>query len=413
MCIMLLFLLAFTRTTFLLRKRRARIAYLLPYACVLVTLAQKLFTHNVFNVTAQSGYDRGPLMMVIYGAALLYGLAGLAYCIYCRRYLPLNQWASLLAIYVLVHLAVLIQFIYPELLVEMFFTAMAELLIMLTIMRPEERMDSAVGMLSWASYQSDLRNVILSRERVQIAVIQILNCRELRNYLGDHSFNRYISEIADKIRAVRWSHPRHIELYYERPGTIYLIADEDEANVEQLGRCLSSGADDDLKGHVGSDARVDSQICLIRCPDDLQNAGDIICLGHTFQKHGNRRQRVFHAGEMIHSQAFTIEAHIDEILERAIRDNNVEVYYQPIYDLRSGGFRSAEALARIIDPEYGLISPAIFIPAAEARGIIIPIGDRVMDKVFQISLSISGYWKKRVKLAKPTHLLPKMPRAGR
>lgn len=381
--VLLLFLLALTRTTFLLRKKWVQITLCLPYICILVMLVQNIFTHNAFSVTAEEGYTRGPLMLAFYGIALFYGLMGLAYCIYCRRFLPLNKWSSLLAIYILAHLAVLIQFFYPKLLLEMFFTALGEMLIMLTIMRPEERMDSEVGMLSWASYQADLRNIILSREHVQIAVIQLLSCRELRNFLGDHSFNEYISEIANGIRALRWKHPYRIELYYERPGTIYLIADNDEGDLENLGQRLLSEANDGIKSYIDKGARFESQICLIHCPDDLQNIDDIISLGHTFQKHGSHRQTVFHARDILNSQAFTIEAHIEEILNRAIKENHIVVYYQPIFDLRSGRFHSAEALARIIDPEYGLISPAIFIPAAETRGFIIPIGDMVLEQVFR------------------------------
>ena len=381
--VLLLFLLALTRTTFLLRKKWVQITLCLPYICILVMLVQNIFTHNAFSVTAEEGYTRGPLMLAFYGIALFYGLMGLAYCIYCRRFLPLNKWSSLLAIYILAHLAVLIQFFYPKLLLEMFFTALGEMLIMLTIMRPEERMDSEVGMLSWASYQADLRNIILSREHVQIAVIQLLSCRELRNFLGDHSFNEYISEIANGIRALRWKHPYRIELYYERPGTIYLIADNDEGDLENLGQRLLSEANDGIKSYIDRGARFESQICLIHCPDDLQNIDDIISLGHTFQKHGSHRQTVFHARDILNSQAFTIEAHIEEILNRAIKENHIVVYYQPIFDLRSGSFHSAEALARIIDPEYGLISPAIFIPAAETRGFIIPIGDMVLEQVFR------------------------------
>ena len=113
---------------------------------------------------------RGPLMMAIYAIAMVYGLTGLIYCIYCRRYLPANKWTALLTCYLLAHAAVVIQFFHPELLVEMFCTALGEMLIMLSIMRPEERMDSAVGMLSWASYRSDIRNIALSGEHVRMAL---------------------------------------------------------------------------------------------------------------------------------------------------------------------------------------------------------------------------------------------------
>ena len=380
--VLLLFLLALTRTTFLLKKPWAKIAFFIPYVGILVMLAQNPFTNSAFTITAETGYSRGPLMLAFYGIALVYGLVGLAYCIYCRRYLPLNKWGALLSIYVLGHIAVLIQFFYPELLMEMFSTAVGEMIIMLSIMRPEERMDIEVGMLSWASYQSDLKNIILSGERVQIIVIRMPNSREIRNYLGDHEYNKYLSGIASGIRAIGWNHLHRLEIYYERPGTIYLISDTDEIGIENVGERLMSAAGDHIRRYTEKGVRFDPQICLIRCPDDLDKVKDIIGLGHKFHKIDDCRRTVC-AGELVHSKTFAVETHIEEILDRAIRNDGVVMYYQPIYDVRSGCFHSAEALARIIDPEYGVISPSVFIPAAETQGFIIPIGDAVLDHVFR------------------------------
>ena len=124
-------------------------------------------------------------------------------------------------------------------------------------------------------------------------------------------------------------------------------------------------------------------ICLIRVPEDLNNADDVISLGHKFYLINSHKQTIYHASDIIYSQNFAIEAHIEDIIDKAIKDGNVKMYYQPIYDVHTGTFHSAEALARIIDPEYGLISPGIFIPAAEAQGLIIPLGDVVMEEVFR------------------------------
>ncbi|MBO4277991.1 MAG: hypothetical protein J5925_06305, partial [Clostridia bacterium] len=189
---LLLFLLALTRTTFLLRKKWAQIVFWLPYAFILVLLAINPINHSSFTVTAESGYARAPMMYVFYAIALLYGLVGFVYCIYCRRYFTLNKWAALLSIYLLNYVAVFIQFLRPEILVEMFCTSLGEMAIMFSIMRPEERMDAEAGMLSWASYQYDLRNIIKSHEHVRIIVMRMPNCREMRNYLGDHEYNRYL-----------------------------------------------------------------------------------------------------------------------------------------------------------------------------------------------------------------------------
>ena len=381
--VLMLFLLSLTRMTSLIAKRRDKILFSLPNIVILILLIQNAFTHTVFTVSAESGYVRGVLMPVVYAMAAIYGVSGLAYCVYSRRFLPKNKWAALLIMYLLVYGAVIIQFFYPKLLLEMFFGALGAMGVMLSVMRPEERMDSLAGMESWNAYQDDLRNILLSGERVQIAVIRMPNSREIGRYLGYHRYNTYISDIAEAIRCLPWKHSRRIELYFERPETIYLIADEKETGLEKLGERLMEDYVGSLGKYTKMGIRFEPQICLIRCPGDLQKAEDIISLGHKFYQLDTSGQDVFRAEEIIHSHDFAVEAHMEEILNRAIRENRIEMVYQPICQVATGAYRSAEALARLNDPEYGEIPPAIFIPAAETLGLILPIGDAVLEQVFR------------------------------
>ena len=59
-----------------------------------------------------------------------------------------------------------------------------------------------------------------------------------------------------------------------------------------------------------------------------------------------------------------------QILEAAIKDKQFTLYYQPKVLLKSGRMISAEALARWLHPEKGMISPARFIPLMETSGLI-------------------------------------------
>jgi diguanylate cyclase (GGDEF)-like protein/PAS domain S-box-containing protein len=61
-------------------------------------------------------------------------------------------------------------------------------------------------------------------------------------------------------------------------------------------------------------------------------------------------------------------------LRRALSNNELAVHYQPIFDLRSGRISGMEALLRWKHPEMGNIPPALFIPLAEAIGVMTPIG---------------------------------------
>jgi EAL domain-containing protein (putative c-di-GMP-specific phosphodiesterase class I) len=54
--------------------------------------------------------------------------------------------------------------------------------------------------------------------------------------------------------------------------------------------------------------------------------------------------------------------------------DELAVHYQPIYDMRTGQTTGMEALLRWTHPQLGQVTPATFIPLAEATGIMIPIG---------------------------------------
>jgi diguanylate cyclase (GGDEF)-like protein/PAS domain S-box-containing protein len=65
-------------------------------------------------------------------------------------------------------------------------------------------------------------------------------------------------------------------------------------------------------------------------------------------------------------------------LRSAISNGEFHVAYQPLVDLRNWKLAGCEALARWTSPEWGVVSPAEFIPVAEATGLIEAIGEWVM-----------------------------------
>tara|TARA_R110000751_G_scaffold8822_4_gene34049 strand:+ start:7811 stop:9226 length:1416 start_codon:yes stop_codon:yes gene_type:complete len=78
---------------------------------------------------------------------------------------------------------------------------------------------------------------------------------------------------------------------------------------------------------------------------------------------------------------------LEQALRRAVFADEVEVHFQPIVDLASGHPIGFEALARWTDDELGSISPAVFIPLAEERGLIEPLTEALLKKATKAALS--------------------------
>lgn len=78
---------------------------------------------------------------------------------------------------------------------------------------------------------------------------------------------------------------------------------------------------------------------------------------------------------------YLIRSEIQGRVQYALANREFEVYYQPIYDARTGEMTSAEALIRWKYPGKGLISPGIFIPALEESGQITQVDCFVLKEV--------------------------------
>lgn len=78
------------------------------------------------------------------------------------------------------------------------------------------------------------------------------------------------------------------------------------------------------------------------------------------------------------NQEFYKKIAMESNLRSALDCNEIFLYYQPVYNLKTNKICSFEALARWKSAMYGMVSPVEFIPLAEETGLILQIGEHVL-----------------------------------
>lgn len=232
---------------------------------------------------------------------------------------------------------------------------------------------------------SQIKKIKRNKEKEQYLIaFTASNLKVMRNFQRDDTIIKLNAAIADEINDmfIVNSSKNFMEnhVFGADKGTFFIYScGDDEAKIKDIIEELRKKVfeiEEKEQLHVW----IEPLFGIVRVPansyigEDIDNA--IIAR--------NASERNFETMTFYH-ESFRKSANsgdIEDIME-GIKNDEFIVYYQPKFDLNVRKFTSSEALVRWDSPKHGLLSPAKFIPTAEAAGLIHEIDTLVFEKVCQ------------------------------
>jgi len=238
--------------------------------------------------------------------------------------------------------------------------------------------DPLTGLAKRALFCERITQQLAEWRDAAVVVFDVERLSVVNDSLGRYTGDLLLQGIADRLRG---HFPDPHDLAHLEGGTFAALmpcSDAADPSLQLLHRRIAAVFGDPLSV-AGQDIPV-----FVKCglaPLDeaadaeslLQNAEAAL---HQAKTSGVRHLR--HRPEM-HSQMAQRFA-LEHRLRHAVDRNQFRLHYQPQIERETGRVTGAEALLRWMDPERGLVSPAGFLSVLEATGLIVPVGEWVLQK---------------------------------
>jgi len=255
--------------------------------------------------------------------------------------------------------------------------------------------DPTTNLPNRKSFNDRLSLALLHAERrdeiVAVAVMQVSNYKQICNTFDHHVGDQLLRLTAERVSQGLW--PDDIIARHDNESLLLLLPGlQARENVARIVNKISAvlEAPVEIEGHEAF-VRVCFGVSLF--PQDGKDAATLVNFAETAASRALAERN--QSGLQMYSAELNIAAHEHLLLEtglrKALRDNQLQIYYQPQVEAPSGRIIGAEALLRWNHPEKGWIRPDLFIPLAENNGTIISIGEWVLLNACQQV----GEWHRR------------------
>lgn len=317
-------------------------------------------------------YTYGPSVMTTYVFSAAFLIWIIILLISKKGIVDIRRWEAMRIWMILWLGAALIQFIFNELLLVGFASAIGIIIIYLKLENPELNVDKSTGLFNQEAML--LYTHQLQRSEKKFAVIEMI----LPNAFCVHASAAEQGIVQQELVAYLSEIESAYTFKNEEDEAVLIFEDSEKAELylNILKSRFEFGWGKEGKSYINPE--------WIYMPDGsiVSRSEDVVHLLGYARMHSKNyiEEDTIVINQKMIDDMYE-EKNVENLITEALDYDRVEVFYQPIYSMKEQRFTSAEALVRIRDGEGKLVPPGVFIGIAEKNGSIMRLGEIVFEKV--------------------------------
>ncbi len=348
----------------------------LPYVLNILNILSSAFgnPYGAFSVDATGIFHRGMSYGLMYWAYLFYFVLACVFVLLSHKSLVRKHCVVIYIFVLIATCALLVQYLYPAVLLNTSAHALAVIMLYCSLELPSDHIDGLTG-----AFNRNAASIILDayyQERKPFCLI-FFSLREFKLVnleFGIQVGDMVLKRVSEKL-AVRFPYGHIFRSY----GDVFGVILQDI----QINRMYLESMFDEFPTvwEVGeSRIKLSCHLAAIRYTE-CESAEDIfIAMDNVLAFFRNNKSHDWFLADASFFLACEQKREIEKAVERAIKNNSIQMVYQPIHNGKNRVL-TLESLARLTDETLGVISPDVFIQTAENNGSILKLGEQIFRKV--------------------------------
>ena len=346
-----------------------------------------IFSDIQYHISPDSVYSYGEMVNIVYILITVLTLSTIVKAIIASREVEARRVTS----YTLFAMGLWIvfgmtQLFLPQILFSSVSISTMLLLLVISLGNPSERVDKESGAFNYEALRLVIADKLNKAKPFFIVNIDMEEISKLRRQFGDQAVISVLTEIRTYV-AKQFAQ----NVYKINNHSFTVIFDEHSKDkMDMYLELLDDRFREKWSLNENTKIHINAHVDFIRFPQDtpflkkgMQTSTsqllEFIELCHTYSEDAEFVHRV----DSRLLQKRDRQELIYRLLQNAIKNDGIEMYYQPIYSIPEKRFTNCEALVRLKDnTTLGFVSPEEFIPVAERNFLIIPLSNCIFEKVF-------------------------------